>query len=89
MKIYLKELIGSSLNSVFAVEQLFEEIGKTEDNEIILDFTGVQFITVSFAQGYVAYKEQSDKVIKEINLSEENEITLKVITQKQDIVIVI
>ena len=83
MKIYLKELIGSSLNSVFAVNQLFEEISKTEDSEVILDFTGVQFITVSFAQAYVAYKGQSDKNIKEINLSEENKITLKVVSQKK------
>ena len=84
MKIFLKELLGSSLNSVFNAEQLFEHIDKTEDTDITLDFKGIQFVTISFAQAYIAYKEQSDKVIKEINLSEENEITLKVVTQYEN-----
>lgn len=85
MIIDLKELLGSSLNSVFNAEQLFEHIDITEDTEIILDFKEIQFVTVSFAQAYIAFKNQSNKSIKETNLSKENEITLKVITQKQGI----
>lgn len=82
MKIDLQELLSSSLNSVFAVEQLFDEISNYSDEEIILDFKGITFITASFAQAYIAYKQQSNKIINEINLTKENETTLNVITQK-------
>ena len=82
MKIQLQKLLSSSLNSVFAVEQLFEEINNSSDEEVILDFKGVTFITVSFAQAYIAHKHQSNKIIKEINLTKENETTLNVIKQK-------
>ena len=82
MKIQLQELLSRSLNSVFAVKQLFDEISNSSDEEIILDFSGVMFITASFAQAYVAHKQQSSKFIKEINLNEENEIMLNVIAQK-------
>lgn len=82
MKIHLQELLSSSLNSVFTVEQLFEEIKKSDDENIVLDFHGVTFITASFAQAYIAHKLQSDKKIEEINLTPENETTLDVIKQK-------
>lgn len=82
MKILIKELLSSSLSSVFAVEQLFEEINKSEDNNIILDYREVDFITLSFAQAYIASKKQSNKNIKEINLTKENQTTLNLINQE-------
>ena len=70
-----------SLNSVFAVEQLFDEIKKTEDENIILDFSGIQFVALSFAQAYVASKKQCEKNITELNVSDENKITLNIPAQ--------
>lgn len=85
MKIQLQELLSSSLNSVFSVEQLFDEICNSFDEEIILDFKGVTFITASFAQAYIAHKHQSNKIIKEINLNKENETILNVVSQKHQL----
>lgn len=81
MKIMMKKLLSSSLNSVFAVEQLFEEINKTEDKNIILDFSGIQFVALSFAQAYVANKKQTEKNITEIHVNEENKIMLSIPAQ--------
>ena len=80
MKIMMKKLLSSSLNSVFA-EQLFDEIKKTEDENIILDFSGIQFVALSFAQAYVASKKQCEKNITELNVSDENKITLNIPAQ--------
>ena len=83
MKIMMKKLLSSSLNSVFAVEQLFEEINKTEDKNIILDFSGIQFVALSFAQAYVANKKQTEKNITEIHVNEENKIMLSITKKKK------
>lgn len=85
MKIMMKTLLSSSLNSVFEAEQLFEEINKTKDKEITLDFTGIEFITLSFAQAYIAYKKQCEKHIKELNVTEENKVTLNIPAQAQGV----
>ncbi len=78
MIIIMNELLSSSLNSVFAVEQLFDEINKTGDNNIILDFQGIQFVALTFAQAYVASKKQCEKNITELNVSKENKIMLNI-----------
>lgn len=81
----MKKLLSSSLNSVFEVEQLFNEINKTNDKDIILDFSRIDFISLSFAQAYIAYKKQCDKNIKELNVTKENKITLNIPAQVQGV----
>lgn len=81
MIIIINELLSSSLNSVFQVEQLFDEINKTEDNNIILDFSRIQFIALTFVQAYMACKKQTKKNIIEININKENKIMLNLLTQ--------
>lgn len=62
---------------VIAME-LFNEINKIPDNEIIIDFKGIEHMCVSFAQEYSRQKRLSNKKISEKNLSGEyvNLITL-------------
>lgn len=79
MIIIMNELLSSSLNSVFAVEQLFDEINKTKDKNIILDFSGIQFTALTFAQAYVACKKHTKKNITEIHVNEENNIMLNIL----------
>lgn len=81
MKILMKKLLSSSLNSVFAVEQLFDEINKTEDSNIIHDFSEIQSVTLSFAQAYAANKKQTTKNITEIHMNEENKNMLNIPAQ--------
>ena len=76
MFIKIKDLLNRSLDGVFSVERLFDVINNSEDNDITLDFTNVEFITLSFTQAYMFNKMNSDKNIKEINLSEDNKISL-------------
>lgn len=87
MFIKIKDLLNRSLDSVFSVERLFDVINNSEDNDITLDFTNVEFITLSFTQAYMFNKMNSDKNIKEINLSEDNKISLNVIGKKYGLII--
>lgn len=87
MFIKIKDLLNRSLDGVFSVERLFDVINNSEDNDITLDFTNVEFITLSFTQAYMFNKMNSDKNIKEINLSEDNKISLNVIGKKYGLII--
>ena len=52
------------------VVELFNIINKTSDKEVILDFKGVEFMNVAFAQKYNELKRECKKNISEINLGE-------------------
>lgn len=54
-------------------KELFKEINKISDNEIILNFKGVEYMCVSFAQEYGHQQKLSKKKITETNISKENE----------------
>lgn len=48
-------------------KELFKEINKISDNEIILNFKGVEYMCVSFAQEYGHQKKLSKKkLLKQI-----------------------
>ena len=64
---------------------LFEKLNSDKNKCFELDFKGVKFISMSFAQEYVYQKNMSDKEISEVNLSDECSQTLIYISKRMNI----
>ncbi len=61
---------GTHLESSEVAMELIGILNKIPEEEFIIDFKDVIFITMNFAQAYYAAKADSPKKISEINLSE-------------------
>lgn len=68
--VFIKDKINSSLEMNSLAIDFLEDIDKINDDEIIIDFSGVIFVSRGFAQSYFSKKSQMDKNIVEINISE-------------------
>ncbi len=62
---------GTHLESGDIAVELIDILNKIPEDEFILDFKDVLFITMNFAQAYYQNKYESEKRISEINLSEQ------------------
>lgn len=71
MIIKLKDKINTSLDFNQSASELFKEINQENEDKFIMDFDGIIFISMSFAQAYYASKKRSPKNIIEINLSDD------------------
>ena len=68
--VVIKDKINSSLEMNSAAVEFLEEVDKIDDSNIIIDFTGVMFVSRSFAQSYFSTKTKLNKNISETNISE-------------------
>lgn len=59
-------------------KEMFKYINDSYGKKIILDFEGVESISITFAQEYHNQKKMSNKIIKEINLSDKHKNTLSI-----------
>ncbi|MDR0911327.1 MAG: hypothetical protein LBM96_01835 [Methanobrevibacter sp.] len=75
-------LINRSLESNKSAELVFDEINKSKDNNIIVDFANVVAISRSFVQSYSAQKKKSNKNISEINITKDYENMFKMIEKQ-------
>ena len=73
--VVIKDKINSSLEMNSAAVEFLEDVDKIENNDIVIDFTGVVFVSRSFAQSYFTTKNKLDKNITEVNLNK-NKIIL-------------
>ena len=71
MEIIIAEKIHKSLEMNSSATKFINEINQLDEDVFIINFEGVIFISLSFAQAYWAGKLKSSKDISEINLSEE------------------
>ncbi len=67
---------GTHLESNEIASELIDILNKIPEDEFILDFKDVLFITMNFAQAYYLAKSESDKKISEINLSDPIKVTM-------------
>lgn len=70
-EIDIADEIASNLIVRAAAVDLFEQIEKISETEVILDFKSVTFLNRSFAHEYLTQKNKSIKTISEIHLSED------------------
>lgn len=61
---------GTHLESSDIAVELIDILNKIPEDNFIIDFKDVIFITMNFAQAYYAAKAESSKKISEINLSD-------------------
>ena len=76
MIINLGAEFGSHLESSDDAIELIDILNKIPKEEFIVDFKGVMFVTMNFAQAYYTSKYDSDKKISEINLSDEVRVVM-------------
>lgn len=62
---------GTHLESNDIAIELVDILNKIPEDEFILDFKDVMFITMNYAQAYYNAKNESPKKISEINISDE------------------
>ena len=67
LKIILYEELGTDLGQKYNIDNLFEELDNIS-TKVIMDFSNIEFISRSFAQGYLNRKFMADYKIEEINV---------------------
>ncbi len=70
-KILLSQELGNNILTRKTISAFFERINSQKEAEIVLDFSGVDFISRSCADEYLKQKEDSNKKIVERNISKE------------------
>lgn len=76
MMINLGAEFGSHLESSDDAAELIDILNKIPEDDFIVDFKEVMFVTMNFAQAYYGGKLESDKKISEINLSDEVSVVM-------------
>ncbi len=76
MIINLGSEFGSHLESSDDAIELIDILNKIPEDDFIIDFKEVIFVTMNFAQTYYSSKYKSSKKISEINLSDEVSVVM-------------
>ncbi|MBQ9159889.1 MAG: hypothetical protein IJ122_01025 [Methanobrevibacter sp.] len=82
MIIKIKDEITDALDYNKSATDLINKINQHDDNDFIMDFEGVFFISRSFAQAYYASKKRSAKNISEINFSSDVKPLMKMVEKQ-------
>lgn len=67
---------GTHLESNDIAKELVDILNKIPEDNYILDFKEVIFVTMNFAQAYYIAKSESPKKISEINFSDSIKVTM-------------
>lgn len=78
----IKDEINSSLEMNTAADDFLNKVNEINDDEILIDFTGIVFISRSFAQSYFSKKNKLNKKIDEINVPDEVKPLVELIKKK-------
>ena len=70
-KFLLSDEFGSNIFTRNTISSFFEKINRSNNKEIKLDFSSIDFISRSCADEYLKKKQVSKKKIIEVNMSEE------------------
>ena len=76
MMINIGAEFGSHLESSDDAVELINILNKIPQDDFIIDFKEVIFVTMNFAQAYYSSKLESSKKISEINLSDEVRVVM-------------
>jgi len=84
--IKLQEIYNTTLEMSFTAEDLYtNHINNTKYKEIILDFTGITFMSLSFTQEYVYQKTHCNKKIIETNMHHDIKPMLELVEKRNKI----
>ena len=71
MIIKIKDEINGALDFNQSATDFINKINQINNDDFVIDFSGVFYISRSFAQAYYASKKRSPKNITEINMSDD------------------
>ena len=71
MIIKIKDEINDALDFNQSATDFINKINQINNDDFVIDFSGVFYISRSFAQAYYASKNRSPKNITEINMSDD------------------
>ena len=71
MIIKIKDEINDALDFNQSATDFINKINQINNDDFVIDFSGVFYISRSFAQAYYASKKRSPKNITEINMSDD------------------
>lgn len=74
----IKDKLNESLEYNGAATDFLDELNEYPDYEIKVDFTGIIFMSRSFAQEYYGKKSISEKDIEDINIPEDVQLMLNI-----------
>ena len=77
--ILLHKEIGNNIFTRDILSRFFEKINHSRENEIVIDFRKVVFISRSCADEYLKLKKRSEKVIVERNIPNEVKSMFKLV----------
>lgn len=66
------------------MREFFQEIHSIKSSEIILDFEKIDFISRSCADEYLSQKNNSNKILKEINMENEVSNMIEVVRKSRE-----
>ena len=66
--IMVKDVLNENLEMNSTATDFLDMVDELSDDEVHIDFTGVKFISRSFAQGYYTKKLKLNKKIVEVNI---------------------
>ncbi|HUC38940.1 MAG TPA: DUF4325 domain-containing protein [Candidatus Acidoferrum sp.] len=79
-KILVRTSVAKDLVTRNAATEFFKKLKKIKSNTVVLDFTGVVFMSRSFADEYIAQKNSFKTDINEINMPDTVERTLDAVS---------
>ena len=82
MIIKIKDKLNVDLDFNKFATDFIDELNQIDELNFILDFEGVRFISMSFAQAYYASKKRSPKNISEINFSDDVKPMMEMVENK-------
>ncbi len=82
-RVSVKEDLGSLLMLRSSVPPLFRRISRMAATRVVVDFSGVEFMSRSFADEYLEAKRSSKKSIDERNVSDEVARMLNFVTSQR------
>lgn len=79
--ILVKKFLSENLALRDLAKDFFKEVELMPTKEIVLDFKGIKSISRSFAHEYIKQKEKSKKVFNEVNMPENVQRMISIVSQ--------
>lgn len=89
LKIHLKRTIAPYLAFRASADRLFDKIESDPRNSVVVDFSGIETITRSFAHQYAIRKQASRKTISEIRITRKIKAVMRLSIEPVHVAVVV
>jgi hypothetical protein len=82
VRVAIRKDVGDLLMLRSSVAPLFRKIAKLTSSRVIFDFSGVEFMSRSFADEYLAEKARCNKQIEERHVPDEAKLMMELVSRQ-------